>query len=146
MVAEPALGDFNYEHESTDQQTFGNVKFPIAWHSHQGWDDNFGFENVTAGHNAFGGNFAEGRAEQLRRRGDGAGRGARSAPAAPPAVTVDKLAERRVSARRRAGEQHRGGVPDLRRGVRGADQRGAQPGGDRADREADAGQADPLSW
>ena len=57
MVAEPALGDFNYEHESTDQRTFGNVKFPTAWHSHQGWDDNFGFENVTAGHNAFGGNF-----------------------------------------------------------------------------------------
>jgi glyoxylase-like metal-dependent hydrolase (beta-lactamase superfamily II) len=57
MVAEPALGDFNYEHESTDQRTFGTVKFPTAWHSHQGWDDNFGFENVTAGHNAFGGNF-----------------------------------------------------------------------------------------
>lgn len=57
MVAEPALGDFNYEHESTDQRTFGTVKFPTAWHSHQGWDDNFGFENVTAGHNAFGGTF-----------------------------------------------------------------------------------------
>jgi len=57
MVSEPALGDFNYEHESTNQQSFGNVKFPTAWHSHQGWDDNFGFDTVTAGHNAFGGNF-----------------------------------------------------------------------------------------
>jgi glyoxylase-like metal-dependent hydrolase (beta-lactamase superfamily II) len=59
MVAEPALGDFNYEHESTNQATFGDVKFPTAWHSHQGWDDNFGFDTVSAGHNAFGGNFAD---------------------------------------------------------------------------------------
>ena len=57
MVAEPALGDFNYEHESTNQQSFGGIKWPTAWHSHQGWDDNFGFENVSAGHNAFGGTF-----------------------------------------------------------------------------------------
>jgi glyoxylase-like metal-dependent hydrolase (beta-lactamase superfamily II) len=92
MVSEPALGDFNYEHESTNQQTFGNVKFPTAWHSHQGWDDNYGFENVSAGHNAFGGTFAKvepnncGPAvtvpESVRR-----------APTGPPAVTVDKLAE-----------------------------------------------------
>ena len=59
MVSEPALGDFNYEHESTNQQTFGTMKFPTTWHSHQGWDDNFGFDNVSAGHNAFGGNFAQ---------------------------------------------------------------------------------------
>jgi len=57
MVSEPALGDFNYEHESTNQVTFGGIKWPTAWHSHQGWDDNFGFENVSAGHNAFGGTF-----------------------------------------------------------------------------------------
>jgi glyoxylase-like metal-dependent hydrolase (beta-lactamase superfamily II) len=59
MVAEPALGDFNYEHESTNQQTFGNIKWPTAWHSHQGWDDNYGFDNISAGHNAFGGNFTK---------------------------------------------------------------------------------------
>ena len=59
MVAEPALGDFNYEHESTNQQTFGSIKWPTAWHSHQGWDDNYGFDNVSAGHNAFGGTFAK---------------------------------------------------------------------------------------
>jgi hypothetical protein len=57
MVSEPALGDFNYEHESTNQQTFGSIKWPTVWHSHQGWDDNFGFDNVSAGHNAFGGTF-----------------------------------------------------------------------------------------
>ena len=76
---EPALGDFNYEHESTDQQTFGSVKFPIAWHSHQGWDDNFGFENVTAGHNAFGGNFSKVEPNNCGAAGGGSGIGARGA-------------------------------------------------------------------
>ena len=57
MVNEPALGDFNIEHESTDQMQFGNVKWPIAWHSHQGWDDNFQFDNLSTGHNAYGGKF-----------------------------------------------------------------------------------------
>jgi glyoxylase-like metal-dependent hydrolase (beta-lactamase superfamily II) len=92
MVAEPALGDFNYEHESTDQRTFGAVKFPIAWHSHQGWDDNFGFENVTAGHNAFGGTFSNvepnncGPAVPVPDA-------VRRAAATPAAVTVDRLAD-----------------------------------------------------
>ena len=56
-VAENALGDFNIEHESTDQMTFGNVKWPIAWHSHQGWDDNWQFYSESTGHNAYGGKF-----------------------------------------------------------------------------------------
>jgi len=56
-VGEPALGDFNIEHESTEQTTFGTVKWPIAWHSHQGWDDNYQFDNVSTGHNAYGGKF-----------------------------------------------------------------------------------------
>lgn len=92
MVSEPALGDFNYEHESTNQQTFGNVKFPTVWHSHQGWDDNYGFDNVSAGHNAFGGTFASVQPnvcgdpvavpEQVRR-----------ATIAVPQVTTERLAE-----------------------------------------------------
>lgn len=91
MVAEPALGDFNYEHESTNQQTFGAIKWPTAWHSHQGWDDNYGFDNVSSGHNAFGGTFATVEPnvcpdsvpvpESVRR----------AASAAPP-VTVETLA------------------------------------------------------
>ena len=85
----------------------------------------------------------EGRAQQLRRRGDGAGIGARR-PADAAGGHRREAGRGRVSARRRAGQQHRDGVQELRRGVRSADQRGAQPGGDRADREADAGQADPL--
>jgi glyoxylase-like metal-dependent hydrolase (beta-lactamase superfamily II) len=55
-VNEPALGDFNIEQESTEQTTFGNVKWPIAWHSHQGWDDNYQFDNVSLGgstHNSY---------------------------------------------------------------------------------------------
>jgi glyoxylase-like metal-dependent hydrolase (beta-lactamase superfamily II) len=56
-VNENTLGDFNIEHESTNQMAFGNVKWPIAWHSHQGWDDNWQFYNETTGHNAYGGKF-----------------------------------------------------------------------------------------
>src|SRR4029078_8494436 len=47
MVSEPALGDFNYEHESTNQQTFGQIKWPTAWHSHQGRADNYSFARDT---------------------------------------------------------------------------------------------------
>jgi glyoxylase-like metal-dependent hydrolase (beta-lactamase superfamily II) len=56
-VSEPALGDFNIEHESTEQTTFGSVKWPIVWHSHQGWDDNWQFAGDSTGHNAYGGKF-----------------------------------------------------------------------------------------
>lgn len=55
----PALGDFNIEHESTNQVAFGNVKWPTAWHSHQGWDDNWQFYRESTGHNAYGGNFPD---------------------------------------------------------------------------------------
>ena len=55
----PTLGDFNIEHESTNQLTFGDVKWPIRWHSHQGWDDNWQFYRRSTGHNAFGGDFPD---------------------------------------------------------------------------------------
>ena len=142
-VSEPALGDFNIEHESTDQMTFGNVKWPIAWHSHQGWDDNWQFDNESTGHNAYGGKF----------------------PKVQPNVCADPVPVPEVRAagavpehghRRQAGEaastcsaarrqQLHGRVQRFRRGVRGAGERGAQPGGDRADRQAGARQADPLA-
>jgi glyoxylase-like metal-dependent hydrolase (beta-lactamase superfamily II) len=57
-VADPVLGDMNYEHEFTNASYIdvGNgIRFPTEWHSHQGWDDNYGAQNITAGHNAFGG-------------------------------------------------------------------------------------------
>jgi glyoxylase-like metal-dependent hydrolase (beta-lactamase superfamily II) len=56
-VNDPTLGDFNIEQESTDQMTFGNVKWPITWHSHHGWDDNWQFYRLSTGHNGYGGKF-----------------------------------------------------------------------------------------
>jgi glyoxylase-like metal-dependent hydrolase (beta-lactamase superfamily II) len=56
-VSEPALGDFNIEHESTNQLAFGNVKWPTEWHSHHGWDDNWQFYRQSTGHNGYGGRF-----------------------------------------------------------------------------------------
>ena len=50
-VAHPVLGDMNYEHEFTNDSyiDIGNgIRFPTGWHSHQGWDDNFGGQNVSA--------------------------------------------------------------------------------------------------
>jgi glyoxylase-like metal-dependent hydrolase (beta-lactamase superfamily II) len=59
-IPDPVLGDMNYEHEFTDASyvDIGNgVKFPTGWHHHDGWDDNFGAQSITAGHNGFGGEF-----------------------------------------------------------------------------------------
>jgi len=64
-VADPVLGDMNYEHEFTNDSyvDVGNgIRFPTVWHSHQGWDDNYGAQNVSAGHNAFGGTLKNVRA------------------------------------------------------------------------------------
>ena len=60
-VVDPVLGDMNYEHEFDNEHytaLAGGIKFPTRWHHHAGWDDNYGTLNITAGHNAFGGNFA----------------------------------------------------------------------------------------
>ena len=51
----PALGDFNIEHESIDDVTVDDIKWPTRWHSHQGWDDNWQFYRRSTGHNAYGG-------------------------------------------------------------------------------------------
>jgi glyoxylase-like metal-dependent hydrolase (beta-lactamase superfamily II) len=81
-VAHPVLGDMNYEHEFTNDSYVdlgGGIRFPSGWHSHHGWDDNFGAQNVTAGHNAFGGTLKDVRANQCP-----------DAPAVP--VSVQKAA------------------------------------------------------
>jgi glyoxylase-like metal-dependent hydrolase (beta-lactamase superfamily II) len=61
-VPDPVLGDMNYEHEFTNA-TFvdaGNgVRFPTVWHHHEGWDDNYNTQTVSAGHNGFGGAFKQ---------------------------------------------------------------------------------------
>ena len=61
-VPDPVLGDMNYEHEFANASyvDVGNgVKFPTAWHQHEGWDDNFQAQSINAGHNAFGGTFED---------------------------------------------------------------------------------------
>jgi hypothetical protein len=61
-VPDPVFGDMNYEHEWTNESYIdlgGGIKFPSVWHHHEGWDDNFGALNVSAGHNAFGGVFKD---------------------------------------------------------------------------------------
>ncbi|MEE2636428.1 MAG: MBL fold metallo-hydrolase, partial [Acidobacteriota bacterium] len=87
----PALGDFNIEHESTNQTTFGTVKWPLAWHSHQGWDDNWQFYRKSTGHNAYGGNFPD---VQPNACGDQVPVPSEVAAAAfPTEVVVEELAE-----------------------------------------------------
>ena len=56
-VNDNVLGDFNIEHESTEFVAAGNSKWPINWHSHHGWDDNWKFYSESTGHNGYGGKF-----------------------------------------------------------------------------------------
>jgi glyoxylase-like metal-dependent hydrolase (beta-lactamase superfamily II) len=56
-VNDPTLGDFNIEHESTNFVDAGPSKWPVAWHSHHGWDDNWQFYSESTGHNGYGGKF-----------------------------------------------------------------------------------------
>jgi glyoxylase-like metal-dependent hydrolase (beta-lactamase superfamily II) len=56
-VDDPTLGDFNIEHESTNFVQAGPSMWPVAWHSHHGWDDNWQFYQESTGHNGYGGKF-----------------------------------------------------------------------------------------
>ena len=141
-VSEPALGDFNIEHESTNFVSVGSVKWPTAWHSHHGWDDNWQFYRQSTGHNGYGGEFATVRPNECARGAAGAAIG--RAGDVRDVGHVGRARRRRVLARRRAGEQLHGRVQRLRRRVRGARQRAAQPRRHRHDREARARQADSL--
>ena len=73
----PALGDFNIEHESTNQITVGGAKWPTEWHSHHGWDDNWQFYRQSTGHNGYGGSFTDVRVNDCP-----------AAPALPPTVAA----------------------------------------------------------
>ena len=143
MVNEPSLGDFNIEQESTNQMTFGNIKWPIAWHSHQGWDDNFQFDNISTGHNAYGGKFPE---VQPNVCPDAVPVPANLQPAPNPyQVTVEKMAN---------GVYLLGGGPANSYMVEFKDwvavfeapiNETAQPGRHRRGRQAGAQQANPLA-
>jgi glyoxylase-like metal-dependent hydrolase (beta-lactamase superfamily II) len=92
-VSEPALGDFNIEHESTNQIDIGGAKWPTDWHSHHGWDDNWQFYRQSTGHNGYGGQFRDVKANACPPAPavPAAVAGA-TFPATPP-VTVDRMAD-----------------------------------------------------
>ena len=61
-VPDPVLGDLNYEHEFTNASYVDagrGIRFPTSWHHHEGWDDNYNTQTITAGHNGFGGTFKQ---------------------------------------------------------------------------------------
>jgi glyoxylase-like metal-dependent hydrolase (beta-lactamase superfamily II) len=91
-VNEPALGDFNIEHESTNFITVGESKWPVNWHSHHGWDDNWQFYRQSTGHNGYGGKFPDVQANAC---GDPVPVPPSVAQATfgPPQVTVEKMAD-----------------------------------------------------
>lgn len=91
-VNENVLGDFNIEQESTEFADAGSSKWPIAWHSHQGWDDNWQFYSQSTGHNAYGGRFPKIQANVCDDPVP-VPDAVRQAPAPTPAtVTVEKMA------------------------------------------------------
>jgi glyoxylase-like metal-dependent hydrolase (beta-lactamase superfamily II) len=90
-VSEPALGDFNIEHESTEPMSVGGITWPTVWHSHHGWDDNWQFYRQSTGHNGYGGTF---KSVQPNVCGDLVAVPPAIAQArTPTTVTVDMLAE-----------------------------------------------------
>jgi glyoxylase-like metal-dependent hydrolase (beta-lactamase superfamily II) len=91
-VSEPALGDFNIEHESVDHIAVGGVKWPIAWHSHHGWDDNWQFYRQSTGHNGYGGKFPNVKANECGPPVP-VPPSVQNASTTPPPVTVEKMAE-----------------------------------------------------
>ena len=68
-VPNPVLGDMNYEHEFTNDSyiDIGNgIRFPTGWHSHRGMGRQLSDRRTSsAGHNAFGGQLKDIRANDL---------------------------------------------------------------------------------
>jgi len=68
-VPDPVLGDMNLRAEFTNA-TYADLathQIPTVWHHHDGWDDNYGGQNVSAGHNGFGGVFKDVKANACPR-------------------------------------------------------------------------------
>jgi glyoxylase-like metal-dependent hydrolase (beta-lactamase superfamily II) len=68
------------------------VKWPVAWHSHHGWDDNWQFYRQSTGHNGYGGKFPDVKPNECG-PAVAVPEAAVRASTAPPAVTVEKMAE-----------------------------------------------------
>ena len=143
-VPSETLGDMNYEHEfpNASYVTVDGIRFPTDWHSHQGWDDNFGTQAVTSGHNAFGGTLKDVRPNVC------------PDPVAVPATVASATFPMRVDVQTladgvylMAGGTHNSVavefasfIVDLRR----AAERSAKPRGHRRGRPSDPQQADPF--
>jgi glyoxylase-like metal-dependent hydrolase (beta-lactamase superfamily II) len=50
-VADPVMGDINYETEYSDYKDFGGLKFPTHFHHHDAFDDETQPPNYNGGHN-----------------------------------------------------------------------------------------------
>jgi len=92
-VNDNVLGDFNIEHESTNFIQAGASKWPIAWHSHQGWDDNWKFYSESTGHNAYGGKFPKVEANACGDPVTVPESVKQAQPPNPAQVTVEKMAD-----------------------------------------------------
>ena len=142
-VSEPALGDFNIEHESTELRhgRQREVADGVALASRLGRQ--LAVLPPEHGAQRLRRRVPERAAERLRRRAAGAAVG--RAGDVRRHGHRRRARRRRLFARRRPGEQLHGRVRRLRRRVRGAGQRAAQPRRHRHDRDARARQADPLA-
>ena len=92
-VNDNVLGDFNIEQESTEFVTAGTSMWPITWHSHQGWDDNWKFYSESTGHNAYGGKFATVQANACDDPVPVPESVKQAQPPNPAQVTVEKMAD-----------------------------------------------------
>ena len=92
-VNEPVLGDFNIEHESTEFVAAGPSRWPINWHSHHGWDDNWQFNSESTGHNGYGGKFANVQANVCDDPVPVPEAIKQAQPPNPAQVTVEKMAD-----------------------------------------------------
>ena len=145
-VADPVLGDMNYEHEFTNASYVdlgSGIRFPTEWHSHQGWDDNYGTQAESAGHNAFGGSLKDIRANQCP--------GTVEVPEPvrratfPVQVETTKLAD---GVYLLGGGTHNSMAVEFRDFIAVFEaplERRAQPCGDRRDRQGYPGETDPLA-
>jgi glyoxylase-like metal-dependent hydrolase (beta-lactamase superfamily II) len=92
-VNENVLGDFNIEQESTEFVTAGPSRWPINWHSHQGWDDNWQFASESTGHNAYGGKFPNVQANVCEDAVSVPESVKQAQPPNPALVSVEKMAD-----------------------------------------------------
>jgi glyoxylase-like metal-dependent hydrolase (beta-lactamase superfamily II) len=92
-VANPIIGDMNFETMYSDYKDFGGVRFPTRFHAHDDWDDeSSGNPQISGGHNSFDLSVTS---VQGNACGDipSVPDSVRTAKIAPPRVVSEKLAD-----------------------------------------------------